>query len=286
MSSAEIAMRREGSHLVPVDPVSAEMLAEIPTTKDLLVTVKVPRNLRQFRLAWALADIVAKSVDWLPDRESAMDWLKIKSRHVRMIQDPLRGTVAIVPKSISFASLDQTGFARLLNRMVYVTTTEIIPGLAEGTLRAELEAIAGIDTVPASEPETAKPPKAANRKKANVDPVSVAGGGETGTVGAEPPNTDAPTGGRLSPTNESEYVAAARSWLKNQTDRYAAFDWFNGERHRQMRLDLKISTGTRKQLEREIGEYFDEKDKAAAKAKGRVAGDNDRESGTANQLVD
>ena len=255
-------MRREGNHLVPVDPVSAEMLAEIPTTKDVLVTVKVPRNLRQFRLVWALADIIAKSVDWLTDRESAMDWLKIKSRHVRMIQDPLRGTVAIVPKSIAFASLDQTGFARLLNRMVYVTVTEIIPGLEEGALRAELEAIAGVDTKPASEPDPAKPPKATRAKKNAQDQVSAAGGGEqTGPVGAPQPNTDAPTGNRAAPTNEAEYIAAFRSWLKKQDSRFPTFDHFNGEVHRQMRLDLKISTAVRKNLEREIGEYFDEKDK-------------------------
>jgi hypothetical protein len=141
-------MRREGNHLVPIDQIAADMLGEVPTSTGVMVTIKVPRNLRQFRLAWALADIVSKSCDWLADRESAMDWLKIKSRHVRMIQDPLRGTIAIVPKSISFASLDQAGFARVLNRMIYITTTEIIPGLEEGALRAELEAIVGIDPTP------------------------------------------------------------------------------------------------------------------------------------------
>jgi hypothetical protein len=144
--TTEIAMRREGSKLVCVDPVSEEMLLEIPTTKDVLVTVKSPRNLRQFRLAWALADIISKSVDWLQDRETAMDWLKIKSRHVKMISDPRSGAKAFVPRSIAFASLDQAGFTRLFNRMIYVTTTEIIPGLKESALRAELESIVGIDT--------------------------------------------------------------------------------------------------------------------------------------------
>jgi len=141
----EIAMRREGNKLVCVDPVSEEMLLEVPATKDVLVTVKSPRNLRQFRLVWILADIIAKSVDWLQDRETAMDWLKIKARHVRMITDPKTGEIAIVPKSIAFASLEQDKFSRLLNRMIYVTTTEIIPGLEANTLRCELEAIAGIE---------------------------------------------------------------------------------------------------------------------------------------------
>jgi hypothetical protein len=143
--SLEIPMRRDGSHLVPVDAIAAEMMAEVPANTGVMVTIKVPRNLRHFRLAWVLADIVSKSCDWLEDRETAMDWLKIKARHVRMIHDPLRNKTAIVPKSISFASLDQAGFKRVFDRMINVVITEIIPGMDEKSLRAELESIVGID---------------------------------------------------------------------------------------------------------------------------------------------
>ena len=148
--SIEIPMRRDGDRLVPADQVSADILREVPANTGVMVTVKVPRNLRQFRLAWALADLVSKSVDFLPDRETAMDWLKIKARHVRMIHDPRTGKTAIIPKSIAFQSLDQEGFRRVLDRMIYVTITDIIPGLEETALRAELEAIVGIDSEPAA----------------------------------------------------------------------------------------------------------------------------------------
>lgn len=144
-------MRREGSHLVPVDEVSAEEVRLIPTTQDLLVTVKTPRNVRQFRLAWALAQKVSEAVDFLHDRDDAMSWLKLKSRHVTMLQNPRTNQVAIIPKSISFASLGQDAFARIFNRMVYVTCTEIIPGLNDGELRAELEKMVGA--------EVPKPPR-------------------------------------------------------------------------------------------------------------------------------
>lgn len=137
-------MRREGNRLAPVDPVSEEELLKFPTTKGLLVTAKSPRNLRQFRLAWALASKVADSVDFLQDRTDAMDWLKIKARHVKFLQDPRTGQVAIVPKSIAFASLSQDAFARVFNRMIYITCSEIIPGLDEGKLRGEIEAMVGL----------------------------------------------------------------------------------------------------------------------------------------------
>ena len=170
--SIEIPMRREGAHLVPVDAVSADILNEVPTNTGVMVTVRVPRNLRQFRLAWALADIVSKSVDFLPDRETAMDWLKIKARHVRMIHDPIRNVTAIVPKSIAFASLDQVGFRRVLDRMIYVTTTEIIPGLEEGALRAELESNVGIDTGPAARaPQHQRKGARGERRQVDLEPV-------------------------------------------------------------------------------------------------------------------
>jgi hypothetical protein len=136
-------MRREGTHLVPVDPVSAEELAEIPTTAELLVTVRTPRNPRQHRLAWALADKVAQACDWLHDRQDAMDYLKMKAHHVRIMVEPRTGRTFLVPKSIAFASLDQQGFNRFFNRMIYVVCAEVIPGLKEKDLRDELLAMVG-----------------------------------------------------------------------------------------------------------------------------------------------
>lgn len=136
-------MRRQGNRLVAVDPISEDELKLLPDDRDVLVTAKTPRNIKQHRLAWALAEKVSEACDFLHDREDAMDWLKIKARHVKIIQEPFTQQVAIVPKSIAFASLSQQAFKRVLDRMIYVTCSEIIPGLDEGTLRGELEAMCG-----------------------------------------------------------------------------------------------------------------------------------------------
>lgn len=274
--SIEIPMRREGNNLVPADQVAAEMLGEVPANTGVMVTVKVPRNLRQFRLAWALADIVSKSVDWLHDRESAMDWLKIKARHVRMITDPLRGTVAIVPKSISFASLDQAGFARVLNRMIYVTTTEIIPGLEENSLRAELEAIVGIE--PQAEPEPAKRQRAKRAPKESPAEVREPQGevSDTGKEVQSPTNSsssantegDEPAGSAAqgrpeSPSNEAEYIVAARSWIKKQSASHEdARAYFESDHHVELRRKCGVSIGTRNLLRRELAEKYERKDNA------------------------
>ena len=134
------AVAKEGQvGLFPINEMSDDDLRQLPTKSDLLVTVKTPRNPKQFALAWALATKVSEACDWLPDKETAMEWLKIKARHVKMIQDPRTLKIAIVPKSIAFASLSQDAFKRVLDRMVWVTVSEIIPGLDESKLRSEIQ---------------------------------------------------------------------------------------------------------------------------------------------------
>ena len=238
--SIEIPMIRENGHLVPADAVSAEMMEEIPLNTGLMVEVRVPRNIRQFKLAWALASIVSKSTDYLPDRETAMSWLKIKSRHVRMIVDPKTGEVAIVPKSISFAALDQTGFARVLNRMVYVTITDIIPGMNEGDLRAELEKIVGIEP---DKPKRKSQPKGGDGEK---------------PPGPLPHSTDAPAADRPSgPTNSAEYLSACRKWIEKQTDLQAALEYYDSAAQISTRLACKLSVGENKSLRRELLMHFE-----------------------------
>ena len=128
--------------LFPTTQISDEDLSEIPFDKEMLVTVKMPRNLQQLKLAWALADKVKEALG-LVDRDDGMFWLKMKSKHVRTLVHPITGEVAFDPKSISFASMTQVAFNRLFNRMIYVTITELIPGLEEGALRTEIEKMTG-----------------------------------------------------------------------------------------------------------------------------------------------
>lgn len=127
--------------LFPRNEMSDGDLRSVSQDRDLLVTVKTPRNPKQFALAWALAQKVSEACEWLHDKEDAMDWLKLKARHVKMLQDPHTQKVAIVPKSIAFASLSQDAFKRVLDRMIWVTVNEIVPGLDESVLRREIESM-------------------------------------------------------------------------------------------------------------------------------------------------
>ena len=128
----EIAMRRKGGTLTSVDQVSDDELRNAAREgQDVLVVVRTARNPRQHRLAWALAQKIADAADF-KDRDDAMDFLKIKARHVRYIADPRTGEVHIIPKSIAFASCSQAAFNRLMNRFVWVVCSEILPGRGRG----------------------------------------------------------------------------------------------------------------------------------------------------------
>jgi len=134
-------MRKDKGGLYPANEMSAEELAKV--SKDqVLVTIRTPRNPKQFALAWALAQKVHEACGWLHDKDDAMDYLKVRARHVKYITEP-RGRVTIVPKSISWASLSQDAFKRVLDRMIWVTVNEILPGVDEGALRNEIESMVG-----------------------------------------------------------------------------------------------------------------------------------------------
>ncbi len=139
----EIMMRKCNGKLETVDSISAEAFEHVPCNKDLFVVIRSRRNPKQHRLAWALASKLVDGCDFLHDSEEAMTYLKYKTRHVKVIMDHKIGKGFLMPKSISFASMTQEQFSRFLNRAIYVVCTEIIPGLPEKTLRAELQAMVG-----------------------------------------------------------------------------------------------------------------------------------------------
>lgn len=160
-------MRRSGARLLPVDEHSAEDLIRVPADRDVLVKIVSQRNMKLLRFLWALAGKVADACDWLHDKDDAMDELKIRARHVKYLVNPTTGEVRIVPKSLS--KIDGAALNRLANRMVYVVCRDIVPGLDESALRAEIVSmIAGPEDSNSVEPGA---PQAQAQPDGPADPV-------------------------------------------------------------------------------------------------------------------
>lgn len=150
--AVELAMKRVGERLEPVDPVSAEELSRISPKAEVLVSVRTPRNIRQHKLAWALAHKVADNVEEFRDHSQAMDWLKIASGHVRYLKDPHTQKLYVLPDSIAFASCPQEKFASIFDKMVKIICEQIIPGMEESALRHEVEMMVGMRDTPGESP--------------------------------------------------------------------------------------------------------------------------------------
>jgi len=114
-------VERMAGALRPVDDESLEEFSKLPVGKPLEVTVRQPRNAAHHRLFFALCARIANARG--VTTEAVADVLKIATGHVVTIDTKKYGRI-LVPKSISFASLDQTAFRDFFERCAAVIYEE------------------------------------------------------------------------------------------------------------------------------------------------------------------
>ncbi len=130
-------MRKHLGCLKPVDDAGTTLLSKIKLGADVMVEVKRPRNPLHHRKLFALAKIVADNSDVWPSTEAAITALKLATGHVETFAVP-GGKVYEIPRSISFASMDQTAFDQFYDACVKVIVERFLPGVEEEALRNEV----------------------------------------------------------------------------------------------------------------------------------------------------
>lgn len=118
---SEFWVHRVGSVLAPLDMESVDELDKLPRNKPLHVEVKQPRNAAHHRLYWSLCARIAEARG--VTAENVSDVLKIATGHVTTVRTKSYGEIHI-PKSISFAKMDQTAFREFFERCVMVIYEE------------------------------------------------------------------------------------------------------------------------------------------------------------------
>lgn len=141
--------------LFPSSQMAEEDLQLFTNGTEVEAQLRSPINIKLQRYMWALATLVGRSVEGCHDKEDGIELLCIKCRHMRHKLDPVTGKLEITRKKTR--NMGNEALKRLVDRMIYVTCTEIIAGLEEGALRAELESMVGADyrqapTVPRGKP--------------------------------------------------------------------------------------------------------------------------------------
>lgn len=135
---ARAFIKRQGK-LVPADIMADEFLAEIPEGREVLVTVRRPRNPRHHRLLFALLRKVVENTDDYASEAELLDDLKLATGHAEKRVNLLTGEPYAVARSISYASMDQTAFAHWYKRAILVLATRVLRCAPEDLEREVLE---------------------------------------------------------------------------------------------------------------------------------------------------
>ena len=131
--------RKTLSGLSPHNQAAHDLLAKHRIDELLTMDVMKPRNLGMHRLYWALCQKVSENMDGDFNAEVVSDVLKIRTGHVTVVKTT-KGE-CFIPKSISFAAMDQIKFNEFFDRAIRVVCTDVLPGVNSDDLRAEVEAM-------------------------------------------------------------------------------------------------------------------------------------------------
>ena len=174
---ATAIFRKRGRAFVPVDQEGLDALSAIRDERDVEITIKQRRNPRQHRLLFALLKFTVEHTDLFTTTEEALLGLKIACGLVDPYIDAESGKTFFVPRSISFASMEQGDFAAFFDRAIYVITERWMPeGTTPESVRAEIETMVALPNSPSIAPD---PERSDARELATVGRGDRAGGGRS-----------------------------------------------------------------------------------------------------------
>ena len=122
--------------LHPIDAEGEAVLRNIALGEIISVEIKRPRNVLFHRKLFACLSIVLENQSFYTSIEDLLAVAKIRAGHVRVIETQV-GQV-LVPKSISFASLDNVQFQAFYDKVMVWICAEVIPGLEKHDLDEEV----------------------------------------------------------------------------------------------------------------------------------------------------
>ena len=137
MATTFLIQKRLGS-LHPYNDAGTEALSKIGPNEIVKITFSRPRNLRFHCKFFAMLGIILANQEHYKTTDELLNVCKLRTGHVEMVQTP-QGEERW-PKSISFASMDETEFSAFYDRAVDWMLSEVIPGLQRQHLDAEVEA--------------------------------------------------------------------------------------------------------------------------------------------------
>ena len=124
--------------LYPADEAGEAILRTLGQGELVEITLRRPRNLKFHAKFFSMLSIILQNQDYYKSIDDLLDVTKLAVGHCRTIRTK-QGDVKI-PMSISFAALDDSGFADFYDRVIVWVCSDVIPGLKRGDLDEAVEA--------------------------------------------------------------------------------------------------------------------------------------------------
>jgi hypothetical protein len=125
----KIVCRKRGQALVPVDEDGLELFARLKDGRDVMVDVTASRNTRHHRLFFTMLRFIqlhSPNMCRVPIQKMR-GILLIATGHCDTIVDTETGKVGYMPRSMSFASMDQTEFNQFFDAACAVIAHRWMP---------------------------------------------------------------------------------------------------------------------------------------------------------------
>lgn len=123
--------------LVPADFMADEMLSAVPERREVMLTLRRPRNPRHHRLLWALLRKATENSEQWESDQILLDELKLATGLAEVRVNMLTKRPYAVPGSVSFAAMDQTRFSAWFEQAIAILAREI--GVSNAELWTEIE---------------------------------------------------------------------------------------------------------------------------------------------------
>lgn len=129
--------------LAPADQQSTECIAKLKLGTTVAATVRQPRNVRFHRKFWALLNVaydawepVGKEYKGQPVQKNFEQFRRDVTILAGYYESTytLKGEVRLVPKSISFASMDEDEFGKLYSAIIDVILSRILTNYTKDDL--------------------------------------------------------------------------------------------------------------------------------------------------------
>lgn len=122
--------------LRPVDQSSEEIVRGM-AGKEVKAVLTMPRNIKHHKKYFALMNVVFEAQEHFTNADHMRKAIECELGFCEVIQ--LRDKVLTIPKSISFARMDQTEFEKLFERTLDFIVKKVVPNIDRNDLLREVE---------------------------------------------------------------------------------------------------------------------------------------------------